>query len=694
MKRGFSMKWVQSSVFLARSVSASLAVVTMVLAPVAQGAQAKKAAVAAGKGAPTTKWIHHPLPNIDYNYNIDKETVQKFFTITGLGKKKDLTVGEFFNKALPLLPKTLQRDLGYWAMVNRSQTMPQVQVSTYKASSGKEQIRLVFSRDSETMTLSFDPDSETKFVKVNNVDLSKRDVHFHDNAFRKLAKFDKSIRQSLLTKRSSPTAPNVVFSAPEFGRLTPRQQAMYMIQLRETVRAAQDVQKAFKGKKVAFGPQNENELYAKYFVGMDAQAADGPQVGDKCIVNGYVTIYGMTSRGGQSTLSCGGGKEARAHLQNEVKKEARVLGLTKVKSCPSGQLPCSIAGYALSNTGGRFCVEDVVPTITTGTSKACEDYSPIPSKSGNKAEEDKNKEDFIKRYMKHVLKKGDVALDIKDGAVEQGQKTEEITAMLSSLEKYVKDNTWICDNMPAKKVPDAMPDQYSACEALKRRIIDLKTYAVTTTTTTTTTTETEKCNIQNSQPDCTCGAGTNPNPQVEKHEDGSEIKYCALLVVPYKPAEPEKPAKRDCRAEGLEEDNNGDCFAAAAIVGDGIDWRIPAAGVGIAALIWLATRDKKKKPAPPAAPLPVAATPPTNPDPCTVFTSTTPVTSCLPATPTMPPPVVVAVPLLPETPATPTTPTTPVVTTPPIVIPEPVPDQPEFASNIPATTADGVRKVR
>lgn len=687
------MKWIERSRSFAQSLAVSLATSTLVFAPVAQGAAAANAHGKAVK-APA-KWIQSPLPKTPMNYNVDKNTFQELMAITGAGKNKNITVGEFYQRLRPYLPATLADDLGVWAMLNRNEKMPQFEASTYKDSDGKEQLRVILTKGSESVTVSFDPNSEKKFLKVNNVDLSKKDVLFHEQAFRKIAKFDKNIRASILAKPPIDIRKtSIALSFEEFARLNATQQAIYLAHIRYVSMAAQKVMELYHPGVATNAPEDVYKFFARVLVGdeADASAASYPKFGDTCIVNGYVSIYGKTERrtakdkagGPKEILSCGGGPTGRANLQEQIKTFAN----GKNTSCPPHQLPCNEYMFSYKSNGDRFCVEDKPESILHATSQACADQSPLHPGTPSELSE---KKAIVENYLKYH---DGIKIDLKfnkDGKISPEQ-FKLISDYLKKQNDYVQMAFNTCLEEPLSGIIKTKEDQATACNAILTRKIQIQAWDVETPVPVATHIEPPAlppldnlCGYPDPEgskpgPDgkCTCPAELS-HPTTRPDANGKELVVCEAGPVATNP-----PQKKQCSENPkMKDDGKGGCEPICSWFCGGIDWKLPAIGLGILGLFWILN---KKHPDPktpvkfdPCPPAPYACTP-TNP--------------VVPKPPVLIPPLITTVPVPPTTPpATPVTPppTTPTTPTTP-VIPDPVPDViPESGGAIPTTTSGGVR---
>jgi hypothetical protein len=632
VKRGSAMKWFKDSLSLAKNSAIVVALFTMVISPVAQGAAAKTSAKA------KVKAIGEEL-----NYNVNAKTVQEYLKFTGLNAgKKPVTVGEFYSKMRPYYPKTLQRQMDRWARENRSEIMPEFEATTFKDSDGKDHVRLLISKDGQTVTATFNPESSAKFVKVNNVYLTKTDMMYHDQVISKLVYGDAAFRKEIdkapvgKTPRGS-----VALSYEEFKRFTPRQRAEYLVKLRYVTEGAERVMKNFYGEQAL--NEFKKDFFVQMFLGQNAQAA-GPAQGN-CIVSGYLSMYG-------ENYSCGGSEKGKKDLQEKIKRYGG-------SNCSSGTTPCNPLVYGFKTQGPpgqAFCVSNanVNGSIRNATSAFCPMQAPLRKNSKFEAEDKKR---IIESWMAAKGQKIDLLFD-KDGKISEDQ-FKLVSGYLTELNDYINQATVACQTVPLSATVQVREEQASACTALATRKMELQTY-----------------------PDLAGGPVGDDNCSVEKPGSKKQGNSCVCSVPgtvegPIKEGGVEKPGciapvgvlkeeKQECNKDEKRDEKTGECVALCGHWCKYGKWYI-GAGIagGIIGLIALLSKDGKDKdkddpvdrcPAPPlACQPPIVGPPPVVP----------PVVQ--------PPPVVT------------TSPT-------PIVIPTPVPTPfQESTTEVPTSTSGGVR---
>jgi len=459
--------------------AAFTAAFSMAIGPLAQGAEAKKVAQAAAKPRVQVAQL---------NYDVDKQGVQDFLKYTGLGTKKRMTVGEFHSKMRPYYPKTLRNQMDEWARLNRNELMPEFQVGTYKDGEGKERVRLMLTKDKQTYTASYNPDSNGKFLKVNNVFLTRDDMKYFEQAISKLYHGDKGI-QSVIAKTpaKNPRRPNLALSYDEFSRLKPAQRAEYMLRVRYVMEEAERVHAAYRGQQAL--NEKKHEFFVKMLLLEDAYAAaqrtckNGAKLikgvcpgEDRCIVNGYVAQYGTDG-------SCGGKGPGWEALKAQIDKYG---GSGCSQKTEKDFISCNPLVYGYSDQGKPFCVKNA--GASSAIYRASSDACPTASKlRKGTPDEQADKKRIIESYLaqsdpeklKKLKEAGGLAFN-EEGKVSKDQY-DLIEKYLKELNEYVGDATTMCDTLPHSDIQKVRDEQRTACEGLRVRWMDIGYYPATPT---------------------------------------------------------------------------------------------------------------------------------------------------------------------------------------------------------------------
>jgi hypothetical protein len=658
------MKWLSNSWNFTKTLSLTLSTFTMVMTPVAQGAEA-------AKKAPVMKTVKVKVDETKFNWKVDANRIQQLMKNTGLAKNKRMTVGEFYSKIRPFYPMTQQRYLDLWMVENHGMQMPEIQVTTYKDSDDKEQIRLLLTKNGQTVSLSFNSNSREKFVKVNNTDLSRMDVLFFENAYRKLAKGDKVIAKDIQANRQTkpvlmgPT--HITFE--KYKRLSPRDKAAYLMRIRELLAAAQKVHDSFGSKKQASAEENKYEYFAQWIFGLQAQAVDdgdgngddggkGPLIkgarhGQRCWVAGFNVTYNKAT-------SCGGGPDG-----SPARKELLQKMQESNSTCPPKQIGCNKLLY--NNDGATICMKN--PSSELRSSMHVDGYCSTQSPLRPGSLEDKEK--LINGYLKSTGSSLAIKIeeDGKDGRLaKNGMSDKEYAEAEKTLREYMKtvstfvdEGMELCGTFPQTRVNEARSEQKLACDGLLTRKFNLDFYTLTPPPTDPPTpppTVTENCSV--TSPGSTAGPSGQceclaPKQWVDKPGEASTtVRYCEIPEVIAAVEEVEKctddktkkvttnedaSVKNEATAseDGATKKERCGCKGMACVGG----WIFPIAILGIGALGYgaYALFGGKKDDPKPMPPVAVDVCPPqtTNPLTC-VSQNPPPVTPPPPVSP--PPPII------------------------------------------------------
>jgi hypothetical protein len=590
------MRFIKDSLSAVKNAAAAIATFTMVISPVAQGAEAKTVATAKAKVRVKT---------VDYNYNVDKKSTQDFLKYSGLNKKH-LTVGEFHAKMRPFYPKTLREEMDQWVQMNRNEFMPEVEATTFKDSDGKERVRLLITKDGQTTTATYNPENNAKFVKVNNVYLTKDDIKYHEQVIRKIIWGDKGIQAAIAKAPvTSRLKKSVVLGYEEFSRLKPRQRAEYFVRLRYVMEDAQQVFTKL------YGSQAANKMNRDFFVqwlllGDEAEAKGtkakrGAMPGDACIVSGYLAAYG-------NDYSCGGTGPGRAKLIEEMNKFGG-------GQCTNGTISCNPLVYGYQANGSAICVKNgPKQEIQVSTSQSCPKQSPLRKGTPDEA---KDKKAIIESYLKangatDAEKNINLLFD-KDGKISKAQY-DLIKEHLDKLNKYIDEAVSACATVPLSDIKKVRDEQESACRALATRKIEILSYPETPLLPIITPPGEKDCSLEKANSvlvdgKCVC-TGIDGDGTIT--EDGKERPAC---VSPYAPGD-----KSECNKDETRDEKTGECIVAGACI-----WCKWLAGGAVLAAVaggiyWITKDDKDNKtttnpipdPCPPAPYicLPPGASPP------------------------------------------------------------------------------------
>ncbi|MFZ4402782.1 MAG: hypothetical protein ACOYOK_01660 [Pseudobdellovibrionaceae bacterium] len=206
----------------------------------------------------TVTWTLSPLAEAAKQQQSKAEQLNAYFKSTGLSQK-GTTYGDYWLKARKTYPVALRPFFDSWVANHRLQTVPNLQVSTFKDSQGKEQFRFTLSQQGQVLTFSYS-DNPQKALTINGVSYTAKEASDFKTVLYKLYKQDSSVRKNLLASLKKPASKNknFVLTYKEFKQLTARQKAEYLYRARLALHAAQKVYKVY------YGGQAMNDLNERY----------------------------------------------------------------------------------------------------------------------------------------------------------------------------------------------------------------------------------------------------------------------------------------------------------------------------------------------------------------------------------------------------------------------------------------------
>ncbi len=386
-----------------------------------------------------------PLAQAKGKENERREQVEQFLKNTGLSTKK-LTAGEYWYSVRHVFPQNMRYSLDRWVSLNREQMMPSIQVTNFKDANGMEQVRLFFTHENESVTVTYTGNEDFP-LKINGVSFSKKEVNGHDlnKIAARLIKEDSSIRK-VYAKGDLPSLRKnkLVLNIKEFRSLTAKQRAEYLFRLRQTMEAANKVFEKKRGKTALEELNRKHPWVRSFFFGEDAQAGD---TGKTCIVAGYISKIGENG-------SCGGLDSGLADLRSKTS----VLE-SQGASCGGDSSPCNPMVYGYTDSNKAHCVPRAAIKYATAE---CNKMSPVGT--------DADKKRIIESYLR-MQEKRKVNLDIKDGEVSEDQ-LKEVRGYLDGLNNFITDASKHCEARAEMR-----EDQTSACNELMTRAFDLQAFS-------------------------------------------------------------------------------------------------------------------------------------------------------------------------------------------------------------------------
>ncbi|MFP5520451.1 MAG: hypothetical protein ACLGGX_11145 [Bdellovibrionia bacterium] len=408
---------------------ATVSTLSMVITPVAHGAQAKKIS--------------------------QREKVATYLKEMGLAGKKPKTVKEFWRSVRHVYPKDIQQKMDQWVARNHNELMPVFEATTFKDGAGKEQVRLLIKKDKQTLTATITGDEDIP-LKIGGVSFTKKEITKPNSVLNKYYQQDAGFRKQFNNSqnRQSLLRKNPVISYQDFIKLTDAQRIEYIIYARKTMEAAQKVLESKERKSVRI--EQDAKSYAEVLwnnlLGSEAIASLG---GKRCVVAGYISVYGG------STQSCGGAAEGQADLKQQMDRYKA--------SCPdSGAVPCNPLVYGFKAGSEAYCVPR--SNVKYATSY-CNKQSPLNDVSDKKR--------IIESFYERDGKKIDLKFN-EEGKISKEQYAE-ISEYLKGLNGLISGAVELCDKDPEfAAIKAKRDDQVDACESLKIRAFDLQTLEVAT----------------------------------------------------------------------------------------------------------------------------------------------------------------------------------------------------------------------
>lgn len=531
-----------------KTVLTSLSVVSFIMMPLAQGAQAKKS---------------------------QKESVAQYLKATGLSTQK-MTIRDYWRMVRHVYPQDVQSPMDRWVGRHGHELMPEIRATSFKNGQGQEQVRLNLKKGNRQVNLTYTRGDEMG-LQVNGVTLNQSDLNGIHGTALKFYQKDPSFKKYFDgLKRPTLLKQNLVLTYQDFNKLSKGQKIQYLLSARKTLESANLVLEKAQSRTAQRTPSTDSQ-YAIWdlLLGFDAQANLG---GKRCIVAGYISIYGSDSQ------SCGGTVQGKQDLQNQMAKYQA--------KCPqSGSVPCNPLVYGFKSGTEAYCVP---PSNVKYATNYCNRQSPL------NGPQDKKRiiESFAERNGKNI----DLKFD-EEGKISEDQY-KQISEYLKGLNSLVADATQLCDSDSSfAKIKNQRPDQVDACEALKIRAFDLQTLAAkneagdlpgapSETVATSDCSLVSGSNWDESTKSCICADGQ------EEKKDETGARMCSLVIAenttPVKDTTGVDPGRSTTKETSWWERNS--------------DWVIPVGVMAIGfGLYWWLLKDSTK------AQTPVYVPPPTPP---------------------------------------------------------------------------------
>lgn len=243
---------------------------------------------------------------------LSKQKIQEYLQEAGLNKQT--TVGEFWEKTKAYYPGYVYSQIEAFAMQNKNVRMPEINLTTAKATDGSEVPVLNYTAAGKNYSIQLYGD-KNKWAKFNNVNFAAADIAKPEDMFRRIQANDIRVKRDLdlIKKKTIQDSANEtkrleIFKkdfarfkgfprvTPELWKsLTKEKRANYLVKMRSLWLAAGKVleTKAFVG---TYEP-NPMEQFYKAIFGQTANAQDedsNPFARPKKMTSGKVQVQGAT----------------------------------------------------------------------------------------------------------------------------------------------------------------------------------------------------------------------------------------------------------------------------------------------------------------------------------------------------------------------------------------------------------------
>jgi hypothetical protein len=522
---------------------------------------------------------------------------------------------DFYRKQGGMLDEQSRGMMEAWLRKYGRKDLPQPQALLVKDKKGGDTLKLVFNQQGRTLTLTFTEGNYETF-DANGVKVAFGDVRNTQALLSKLGENDLSLRKlakSAEVETFPASTKTDMPSVAKFGSLSKMQKVEFLMQMRQTMEAAQNVFDVIHENKA----QAQNDLPSPLFVfhplfASQIAFAQSVTEGEACMVAGNLSVYEMAKKG----LACA--PFPKKYPQGFIPQP------TFHDRCSNNakgtMVACNPILYGGSESGTPICVDSAnQPNFTRKATETCGSAKNSPLFDNEKDPDYRSKrlKDLERILKSYYLMKGGAADKIKDCFNQE----HEISASCREIfEPQYKEFLNFKENADKVCTTVKLDDQKKACTQYRKRVIDLITYVDgTNRTVVPVNISKEKCltnpthkwdeDIQ----DCVC-----PDGQRATYNDTPAAYECPIPsdhqvhVTGYKPAK-----KDDCEKEDGSKSHSFKC--------DPAPWIIGACAIGVAA--WMLCRNK---PTPKPISTGIAMPPPT-----LVTVPTTPTTP-----PTAPPPTI------------------------------------------------------
>ncbi|MFN8792146.1 MAG: hypothetical protein ACK5Y2_11890 [Bdellovibrionales bacterium] len=525
---------------------------------------------------------------------------------------KPLTVKEFWERQRGQIDPYWQRKLAPPMKLMGNEPMPKMDVITIKGPQGQDSARLMMNVNGKTVSMEYLGGKE-KFARINSVVISEQDFYGVEGMMEKLQDDPVFAAESKRVEQKALRA-DIMPSYEAYKSMTPKERAVYFVNLRLVVEAAQKVLDEKREKEQA---SSFSVPYVEWL--LEVAHAQRNVKGDPCIVQGYVGVWTGKNKNDKYCSQ----EMGMIHAQNSNVKQTRVQQ-TISSLCPKGQSPCNPFIYGFPAGGSCIAYENTRGRPQTDFQRAtsvCD--SRMPLRQSNPALLAKDSQQMVASLLAAGEDKSAIADKIRtyftaDGRVVSKEKYDEIkNTVVADFYQFIDAGIATCDlTSDGRGTPD--PNQGSACQVLRTRRLAFQSYI-------------EQLKFVEDPKGPTPPIVGETKPPCKEGEKEHEGKCVPTAVPPV--AQTPTPGEDDCKARGLEPSRNDgkiECVPVAAALptdrrvagredrrrGSAFPWLAAGLTAGIfIGLIALIRRGSKAKPggpipAQPVAPVPLPPAPP------------------------------------------------------------------------------------
>lgn len=299
---------------------------------------------------------------------------------------KSLTVKEFWEKNKSKFSPEWQQKFIPSIQMQKDERLPEMEVISVKGPNRNDRARVILTlANKKTISMEF-IGTQDKFLSVNGQVVSYEEFYYGQPLIDKISQ-DPVIKAENDRIKKMALKASMIPSYEVFSKMTPRERAMYFINMRSVLQAAGRVNDlAFKNSQKKETGSILPLLLEKAFAGPEeyAQSRDPKQwIGKKCIVAGYVGEYVNDASG----TYCSSDKAIQnfSTLTKGPFKQNKVADSVLNHGCETGHIGCNpfTYGYERNGSGKSICikVERSAGSAFQSATKQCDSRSPLRQES-------------------------------------------------------------------------------------------------------------------------------------------------------------------------------------------------------------------------------------------------------------------------------------------------------------------------